>query len=128
MTHKEPSHTRNQERAAPHSADLPPIHLFWRILYTVALLAVLVLIGLWRSGHIAGAAQSVQEHSTPLVLAFYYPWCDENTWNEVTAPDLPATPYVSRDRSAMGWQIEQARLAAPPLPSLRLPAWLQTSP
>ncbi len=45
----------------------------------------------------------------PLVLAFYYNWYDENTWRPDRVPDLPASPYVSRDAGAMARQISQAR-------------------
>ncbi|RLT45553.1 MAG: hypothetical protein DWI57_00260 [Chloroflexi bacterium] len=113
MTHKKPPNTTHELRMAQHAANAEPqpIRLLWRILCTLALLALLVLIGLWRSGRIAGAATNAQESATPLVFAFYYTWFDENTWNYATVPDLPATPYVSRDRGAMGRQIEQAQRA-----------------
>ncbi|MBI3960711.1 MAG: hypothetical protein HY328_18020, partial [Chloroflexi bacterium] len=113
MTHEKSPNTTHEFRMAYHdaNAELQPIRLLWRILYTLALLALLVLIGLWRSGRIAGAATNAQQSGTPLVLAFYYTWYDENTWNDATVPDLPAIPYASRDRGAMGRQIEQAQRA-----------------
>lgn len=46
-----------------------------------------------------------------LVLAFYYSWFDENSWSPAKVPDLPAQPYVSRDRGAMARHIDQAKAA-----------------
>jgi hypothetical protein len=69
--------------------------------------ALAVLIGLmlpWRA--IYG-----QSSSDPLVLAFYYTWFDENTWTYDQLSDLPAEPYVSRDRAVMGRHIDQAKSA-----------------
>jgi hypothetical protein len=113
MTQNDVPNKTYESRIAQHSADseAQPIRLVWRVVYTLALLALLILLGLWRSGGIASAAPLRQDGSTPLVLAFYYTWFDENTWNYATVPDLPATQYVSRDRGAMGRQIEQAQAA-----------------
>lgn len=47
--------------------------------------------------------------SERLVLAFYYNWFDENTWHASKVPDLPAAPYVSRDRAVMGRHIDEAK-------------------
>ncbi len=52
-----------------------------------------------------------QSSGDPLVLAFYYTWFDENTWNYDQLSDLPAEPYVSRDRGVMGRHIDQAKAA-----------------
>lgn len=57
------------------------------------------------------AAPSAQSAAAPLVLAFYYTWFDENTWTYDKLSDLPAEPYVSRDRGVMGRHIDQARAA-----------------
>ncbi|MGE5602785.1 MAG: endo-1,3-alpha-glucanase family glycosylhydrolase [Nitrososphaerales archaeon] len=46
-----------------------------------------------------------------LVLAFYYTWFDENSWAPNRVPDVPQTLYASRDRGAMGRQIDQAKAA-----------------
>ncbi len=46
-----------------------------------------------------------------LVLAFYYTWFDENTWNPSKVPDFPAQTYASRDPSAMDRHIAQAQAA-----------------
>lgn len=53
-------------------------------------------------------AQSVGD---PLVVAFYYPWFDQNTWTYDLLSDLPAEPYVSSDRGVMGRHIDQAKRA-----------------
>jgi hypothetical protein len=52
-----------------------------------------------------------QSSSDPLVLAFYYTWYDENTWTPAQLSDLPAQPYVSRDRGVMARHIDQAKAA-----------------
>jgi uncharacterized protein YgiM (DUF1202 family) len=57
------------------------------------------------------AAPLAQSSSDPVVLAFYYPWFDQNTWTYDTLSDLPAEPYVSTDRGVMGRQIDQAKRA-----------------
>lgn len=113
MTQQDTHRTIHEFRVVSHDAEseLPPIRLFWRILCTVLLLALLVLIGLWRSGRIAGAAPAAQSGSAPLVFAFYYTWFDENTWEYSKVPDLPVAPYASRDRAVMGRHIEQAQAA-----------------
>jgi hypothetical protein len=46
-----------------------------------------------------------------LVLAFYYTWFDENTWSPELVPDMPVTPYVSRDRATMERHVAQAQAA-----------------
>lgn len=52
-----------------------------------------------------------QSSSEPLVVAFYYTWFDEHTWSYDQLSDLPAEPYVSRDRAVMGRHIDQAKAA-----------------
>jgi hypothetical protein len=52
-----------------------------------------------------------QSIADPLVLAFYYTWFDENTWTYERLSDLPAQPYASRDRTAMGRHMEEAQAA-----------------
>jgi hypothetical protein len=68
------------------------------------LLVLALLVGL----PLPAQAQSAGD---PLVLAFYYPWFDNNTWSYDTLSDLPAEPYVSADRGVMGRQIDQAKAA-----------------
>ncbi len=54
---------------------------------------------------------SAQSGADPLVFAFYYTWFDENSWSYDQLSDLPAEPYVSRDRGVMGRHIDQAKAA-----------------
>ena len=56
-------------------------------------------------------APHAQSSGDRLVVAFYYTWFDENTWSYDRLSDLPAQPYVSRDRGAMGRHIDQAKAA-----------------
>jgi uncharacterized protein YraI len=86
--------------------------LGWRILLTLLLLLLVALFSiLLQSGRSARAAPAAQAISDPLVLAFYYTWFDDNTWNSGQLSDLPAERYVSADRGAMGRQIDQAKAA-----------------
>ena len=52
---------------------------------------------------------TAQADGERLVLAFYYPWFDGNTWNGGKVPDLPQTLYNSDDTGAMARQIDQAK-------------------
>jgi hypothetical protein len=71
-------------------------------LLTIGIMAVLFLPGV-------GHAPPAQAEAERLVLAFYYPWYDGNTWNSGKVPDLPQIPYNSDDRAAMARQIDQAK-------------------
>jgi hypothetical protein len=44
-----------------------------------------------------------------LVLAFYYPWFDHNTWGSGKTADLPSSPYNSDNPAVMARQIDEAR-------------------
>jgi uncharacterized protein YraI len=86
--------------------------LGWRILLTLLLLLLVALFSiLLQSNRTARAAPAAQAISDPLVLAFYYTWFDDNTWNSGTLSDLPAERYASADRGAMGRHIDQAKAA-----------------
>jgi hypothetical protein len=86
--------------------------LGWRILLTLLLLLIVALFSiLLQSSRTAKAAPAAQAVSDPLVLAFYYTWFDDNTWNSGQLSDLPAERYVSADRGAMGRHIDQAKAA-----------------
>ena len=107
-------------RAAPHlpqgdlAGEWPEArqHLGWRILLTLLLLLLVALFSiLLQSSRSARAAPAAQAISDPLVLAFYYTWFDDNTWNSGQLSDLPAERYVSADRGAMGRHIDQAKAA-----------------
>ena len=52
-----------------------------------------------------------QREKTRLVLAFYYTWFDENTWSPSMVPDMPLSPYLSRDPATMEKHVEQAKSA-----------------
>jgi hypothetical protein len=101
----------------PQPAPSPPVRkgrfpwrIGWRLVYTLLLLALLVLLNIfWGSS--AGARIRQQSTGTPLVLAFYYTWFDQNTWSEDKVPDFPVERYISADRAVMGRHIEQAQRA-----------------
>lgn len=50
-----------------------------------------------------------QSARPPLVLAFYYNWYDEKTWDPSRVPDLPIIKYASRDPNIMAHHIQQAK-------------------
>lgn len=90
------------------------LHLGWRILISLLLLFLVTLLGiLLQSPRSASAAPTerppAQSITDRLVLAFYYTWFDEATWTVERLSDLPAEPYVSRDRGVMGRHIDQAK-------------------
>lgn len=88
------------------------LHLGWRIALTLLLLLLVALFSiLLQSERTAKAAPAAQAISDPLVLAFYYSWYDDNTWNSGQLSDLPAERYISADRGAMGRHIDQAKAA-----------------
>ncbi len=47
----------------------------------------------------------------PLVLAFYYAWYDQNTWNSGQPADQPAQSYVSSDPATIERHVSQAQAA-----------------
>ena len=78
--------------------------------WLLALLALLPLLTLLvQRANPIYAAPATQSVSDPLVVAFYYPWFDQNTWTYDLMNDLPAEPYVSADRGVMGRHIDQAK-------------------
>jgi hypothetical protein len=56
-------------------------------------------------------AALLDEGSSPLVLAFYYNWFDENTWTPEKVSDFPITLYNSGDRETVVRHIAQAQEA-----------------
>jgi len=50
----------------------------------------------------------VQAGGERLVLAFYYAWYDQKSWQSGKVPDVPLTPYASANPDAMARQIDQA--------------------
>lgn len=88
------------------------LRLGWRVLLTLLLLLLVALLSLLlQPAQTASAAPPAQSTSAPLVAAFYYTWYDENSWSSAQLSDLPAAPYVSRDRATMGRHIDQAKAA-----------------
>ena len=89
---------------------------WWMLLCCIAL-------GALRSQAVISAApaKSVAAQSTFLpfvskavapskpVLAFYYPWYDQNTWNDPVVIDYPLDRYNSSDPAVMTRQIRQAK-------------------
>jgi len=117
-----PSHTSPASISTAGKASEPannslewPEHsqrLGWRILLTLLLLLLVAIFSiLLQSSRPANAAAPAQSTGDPLVLAFYYSWFDDATWNGGQLSDLPAERYVSADRGAMGRHIEQAKAA-----------------
>jgi len=116
--------TKLTQRPIPFESTTPRVeeytesalHVGWRILISLILLLLVTLLGLLlQSPKLASAAPverpSQQSTSDRLVLAFYYTWFDEATWTYDRLSDLPAEPYVSRDRGVMGRHIDQAQNA-----------------
>ncbi len=101
---------RTEELKRPSLTRLP-FHAF----LVLSLLALTVAFCLTTDTQKAVAAPSIrpvtQSLGDPLVLAFYYTWYDQNTWTRDRLSDLPAQTYVSRDRSVMGRQIDEAKRA-----------------
>jgi hypothetical protein len=56
-------------------------------------------------------SQQAQAGNERLVLAFYYAWYDQKTWDSGKVPDVPLTPYASANQQAMARQIDQAQSA-----------------
>lgn len=85
----------------------------WQRCLTITLVLTLLssFAGPDRVSATPALAPLTQSSADPLVLAFYYTWFDENTWSYDQLSDLPAEPYVSRDRGAMGRHIDQAKAA-----------------
>lgn len=55
--------------------------------------------------------RSVTAQDQRLVLAFYYTWYDTGQWTADKVPDLPLTPYNSRDKATIERHADQARAA-----------------
>lgn len=75
-----------------------------RSLFLVGLLALMLLPGL-------GTERVVRAGGERLVLAFYYAWYDQKTWESGKVPDVPLAPYASANREAMARQVDQAQAA-----------------
>jgi hypothetical protein len=73
----------------------------------------IAVIGVICGGLLLGGpgGSPAQAEEPPLVLAFYYAWYDQSTWNPKTLPDQPAGPYTSSDRATIERQVAQAQAA-----------------
>jgi len=78
-----------------------------RLLPVISIVLVVLLLSL--PG--VKAAPLHEDVKTPLVLAFYYNWFDENTWTLEKVSDFPVTLYNSRDRETVVRHIAQAQEA-----------------
>ena len=90
--------------------------LGWRVFLTILLLLLIALLSLLlqpigNANAAPSQRQALQSMGDPLVLAFYYPWFDANSWTYDRLSDLPLEPYASTDRAVMGRQIDQAKAA-----------------
>ncbi|MDX1523598.1 MAG: hypothetical protein R3264_18365, partial [Anaerolineae bacterium] len=75
-----------------------------KLVSLLLLLFLLFNIGLPR--HPAASAQQ-----SPLVLAFYYAWFDQNGWSSGKTPNAPLEPYNSADLGTIERQVAQAQSA-----------------
>jgi hypothetical protein len=74
-----------------------------RIIHAILLASLIFLIGLNHPVRI------IAQQEDRLVLAFYYTWFDENTWTSTMVPDMPVTPYISRERATIERHVAQAQ-------------------
>jgi len=75
----------------------------WQTYLAAVGLAGLLLIS------VLGGVRSAEAEGQRLVLAFYYAWYDQKTWNSGQVPDVPQAPYVSANPDVMARQIDQAK-------------------
>ncbi len=78
-----------------------------RRMLALGMAGLMMVAAIWSTPATPVAGQSAER----LVLAFYYTWFDEHSWDPARLPDLPMTPYVSRERAVMARHIEQAKAA-----------------
>ena len=99
-------------RESPHCQGYSQPSQEWLNAYVMSMvewLAISVALLLFLSG---AEAVLLDEGSSPLVLAFYYNWFDENTWTPEKVSDFPLTLYHSRDRETVVRHIAQAQEAS----------------
>jgi hypothetical protein len=78
----------------------------------VIILAAIVLPLISAGSHrpvVAEAAASSFASGQPLVMALYYPWYDETTWESGTTADQPLVPYASWHRETIERHVGWAR-------------------
>ena len=76
--------------------------------FRLYLLTIGILVGLLPG---LGGSPTVRAGTDRLVLAFYYAWFDNNTWNSGKLSDLPLNTYNSDNHEVIARQIDQARAA-----------------
>ncbi|HID63337.1 MAG TPA: hypothetical protein EYP49_11455 [Anaerolineae bacterium] len=99
-------------RESPHCQGYSQPSQGWLKAYVMSMvewLAISIALLLFPSG--ADAALLDEGLKSPLVLAFYYNWFDENTWTPEKVSDFPITLYNSRDRETVVRHIAQAQEA-----------------
>ena len=71
----------------------------------------LLAIGVLGLGLLPGLVRvpTVRAEPERLVIAFYYAWYDQKTWQSGKVPDVPISPYASANREVMARQIDQAK-------------------
>ncbi|UCC65217.1 MAG: glycoside hydrolase family 99-like domain-containing protein [Anaerolineae bacterium] len=75
------------------------------------ILHLILLVGVVGLTFLAQPEGGFAQPGERLVLAFYYTWYDENTWQPGLVPDMPLTPYVSREPSTIERHVVQAQAA-----------------
>jgi hypothetical protein len=79
-----------------------------RVLRRAALVACMT-VGLVLG--VPGIAVPAAAGATPPVIALYYAWFDQNSWNPAGLSDVPTGPYRSAERSTIERHVGQARSA-----------------
>ena len=75
------------------------------------IVALAMAVSVLSASSLTTSAPPAAAASPPPVLAMYYAWFDQNSWNPSQLSDMPATPYVSADRSAIERHVRQAQSA-----------------
>lgn len=69
------------------------------------------LLGLVTFGALPELARPAAAADAPIVMAMYYAWYDQNSWNPAGISDQPVSPYRSAERSTIERQVQQAKAA-----------------
>src|SRR5579883_2708159 len=72
-------------------------------------LSIACILSLW--ANLLALVQPALAAGSPLVLAMYYAWFDNNTWASGKLSDQPTVPYVSADRGTIERQVTEAQSA-----------------
>jgi hypothetical protein len=84
--------------------------LIAHLLIALTICAGLLLFLLVPQGCWPGSSPAFAQ-DPPLVLAFYYAWYDQNTWDSGLPADQPAQPYTSSDPATIECHVSQAQAA-----------------